>query len=46
LFLLLKTVHILSATLLFGTGLGSAFYLWRAHRRGADRRRQPPGGVG
>jgi len=25
LFLLLKTVHILSATLLFGTGLGSAF---------------------
>lgn len=28
---LLKLVHILSATLLFGTGLGSAFYLWRAH---------------
>jgi uncharacterized membrane protein len=31
---LLRLVHILSATLLFGTGLGSAFYLWRAHRRG------------
>lgn len=34
LYLLLKTIHILSATLLFGTGLGSAFYLWRAHRSG------------
>jgi uncharacterized membrane protein len=33
-FLLIKTVHILSATVLFGTGLGSAFYLWRAHRGG------------
>jgi len=33
-FLFLKTLHILSATLLFGTGLGSAFYLWRAHRGG------------
>jgi uncharacterized membrane protein len=31
---LLKLVHILSATLLFGTGLGSAFYLWRAHGNG------------
>ncbi len=31
---LLKLVHILSATLLFGTGLGSAFYLWRAHSSG------------
>ncbi|EIJ43704.1 putative integral membrane protein [Beggiatoa alba B18LD] len=30
-YLLLKTLHILSATLLFGTGLGSAYYLWRAH---------------
>lgn len=33
-YLLLKTIHILSATLLFGTGLGSAYYLWRAHRGG------------
>jgi uncharacterized membrane protein len=31
---LLKLLHILSATLLLGTGLGSAFYLWRAHRSG------------
>jgi uncharacterized membrane protein len=31
---LLRLVHILSATLLFGTGLGSAFYLWQAHRSG------------
>lgn len=31
-YLLLKTVHIVSATLLFGTGLGSAYYMWFAHR--------------
>jgi uncharacterized membrane protein len=30
----LKLVHILSSTLLFGTGLGTAFYMWRAHRSG------------
>lgn len=29
-YLPLKLVHILSATLLFGTGLGTAFYMWRA----------------
>lgn len=34
LFLCCKTLHILSSTLLFGTGLGSAFYLWQAHRSG------------
>lgn len=27
----LKFIHILSATLIFGTGLGSAFYMYRAH---------------
>ncbi|CDI88472.1 integral membrane protein [Pseudomonas aeruginosa PA38182] len=26
LYLLLKTLHILSSTILFGTGLGSAYY--------------------
>lgn len=31
LYLWLKTIHIISSTLLFGTGLGSAFYLLRAH---------------
>lgn len=31
---LLKTLHILSMTLLFGTGLGSAFYKWMADRSG------------
>ncbi|MCP3871160.1 MAG: DUF2269 domain-containing protein [Gammaproteobacteria bacterium] len=31
---LLKLIHILSATLLFGTGLGSAFYKWSADRGG------------
>lgn len=27
-----KYIHIISATLLFGTGLGSAFYMWMAYR--------------
>ncbi len=31
---LVKTLHILSATLIFGTGLGTAFYMWRGHRSG------------
>jgi len=31
---LLKWVHLLSATVLFGTGLGSAFYKWCADRSG------------
>ncbi len=31
-YLLIKTIHIISSTLLFGTGLGSAFYLWRANQ--------------
>lgn len=30
----LKTLHILSLVLLFGTGLGSAFYKWMADRGG------------
>ncbi|WP_349616505.1 DUF2269 family protein [Azotobacter salinestris] len=34
LYLLLKTLHILSSTLLFGTGLGSAYYAWRAWKSG------------
>ncbi len=31
---LLKWTHLLSATILFGTGLGSAFYKWCADRSG------------
>lgn len=31
-YLLLKWVHILSATILFGTGIGSAFYMFMANR--------------
>ena len=31
-YLTLKLIHILSSTLLFGTGLGTAFFMWRAHR--------------
>lgn len=30
----LKLAHILGATLLFGTGLGTAFFMWRADRSG------------
>lgn len=33
-YFLLKTLHILSSTLLFGTGLGTAFFLWFTHRSG------------
>jgi uncharacterized membrane protein len=29
-----KFVHIVSATVLFGTGLGTAFFLWMTHRTG------------
>ncbi len=36
-YLLVRLIHILSATLLFGTGLGSAFYMWRAHKSGDVR---------
>ena len=31
---LLKFVHMLSSTLLFGTGLGTAFFMWMSHRSG------------
>ena len=33
-YLILKWIHILSSTLLFGTGLGSAFYKWCVDRSG------------
>ncbi|MBT0670256.1 DUF2269 domain-containing protein [Novosphingobium profundi] len=33
-YLLLKTIHVLSSTLLFGTGLGTAFHGWMANRSG------------
>jgi len=33
-YLILKYLHIISAILLFGTGLGSAFYKWMADRGG------------
>ncbi len=32
-YLLLKWLHILSSTILFGTGIGSAFYMFMANRR-------------
>lgn len=30
----LKWLHIISATVLFGTGLGTAFHMWMAHKSG------------
>jgi uncharacterized membrane protein len=33
-YVLLKYVHVISSTLLFGTGLGTAFHGWMAHRSG------------
>ncbi|WP_308516379.1 DUF2269 domain-containing protein [Sphingomonas flavescens] len=33
---IVKTVHILSANILFGTGIGTAFFFWRAHRAGNE----------
>nr|WP_199047299.1 DUF2269 domain-containing protein [Dyella sp. ASV24] len=33
-YVLLKLVHILSSTLLFGTGLGTAFFMWFTWRTG------------
>ena len=34
LYLALKTLHILGATVLLGTGAGIAFFMWMAHRTG------------
>lgn len=33
-YLWVKWIHIMSSTLLFGTGLGIAFFFWLAHKRG------------
>jgi len=37
LFLLLKTLHVVGATVLFGTGAGIAFFMLMAHRTGDAR---------
>jgi uncharacterized membrane protein len=37
LYLLIKTLHILSSTILFGTGIGIAFYKWLIDRSGDVR---------
>ncbi|MCU0759833.1 MAG: DUF2269 domain-containing protein [Steroidobacteraceae bacterium] len=36
-YLPLKLLHILSSTVLFGTGIGTAFSMWRAHVGGDPR---------
>ena len=36
-YIVLKFVHVLSSTLLFGTGLGTAFHMWMTHRTGDVR---------
>ncbi len=33
-YLLLKALHIVSSTVLFGTGIGTAFFMWMANRSG------------
>jgi uncharacterized membrane protein len=33
-YLALKTIHVVSSTLLFGTGLGTAFFMWMVNRSG------------
>src|ERR1700730_1505496 len=33
----LKLLHIVSSAVLFGTGLGIAFFMWMAHRTGDAR---------
>jgi uncharacterized membrane protein len=33
-YLALKTLHIVSSAILFGTGLGTAFFMWMANRNG------------
>lgn len=35
--LLLKWLHVISSTVLLGTGLGIAYFMWRAHRGGDTR---------
>lgn len=36
-YLIIKWLHILSATVLFGTGLGTALHMWLTHLRGDVR---------
>jgi uncharacterized membrane protein len=36
-YLWIKLLHILSSTVLFGTGLGTAFHMWFAHLNGDPR---------
>ncbi|HLH86953.1 MAG TPA: DUF2269 domain-containing protein [Xanthobacteraceae bacterium] len=36
-YLALKFIHIVSSAVLFGTGLGIAFFMWMAHRSGDAR---------
>jgi uncharacterized membrane protein len=33
-YLITKTIHIISATILFGTGIGIAFFMWWANKKG------------
>lgn len=37
LYLWVKWIHVVSSTVLFGTGMGIAFFMWMAHRRGDVR---------
>ncbi|MGI9265426.1 MAG: DUF2269 family protein [Gammaproteobacteria bacterium] len=37
LYLWLKLVHVVSATVLFGTGMGTAFFMWKSYTSGNDQ---------
>lgn len=32
-YLFIKTIHIISSTILFGTGIGTAFFMWWANKK-------------
>jgi len=36
-YIAIKLLHVLSSTVLFGTGLGTAFHMWMTHRTGDVR---------
>ena len=33
-YLIIKTAHIISSTILFGTGIGIAFFMWWVNKKG------------
>ena len=42
-YLLIKWLHVVSSTVLFGFGTGTAYYFWTAHRTGNPAIMPPSG---